>query len=299
MKDNLKSYTKLDLVQGSEAWIAARFDYVTASNTACLFDLHPQKTKLQYFEELTTRTEKLISDSTQKLFDIGHKAEVMGREYAENHYGIEFPAMVVVSQRCPGLLASLDGFNETRKIIFEAKFVGAESLRKIKEDGILPPHHEVQVQAQLLATGAEKCVYFALDPQGHAAVIEVFPNPDYHAEIIEAVQSFLSDLKEGKAPAPSMRDYVEIDDAKFQELERLKVQLDLTQKLFDEVKAELSEKYKDHPRIRSGLVTMVRSFRKGNINYSKVPNLKGVDLEKYRGASIESVTVRLEKEGKK
>jgi putative phage-type endonuclease len=299
VKDNLKLYTKLDLIQGSKEWLAARLEHVTASNVPCLFNLSPYKTKLQYFEELTTKTEKPISDQTQVLFDIGHKAEAMGREYVEKHYGFECPASVVVSQRCPGLLASLDGFNETRKIIFEAKYVGAETLRKIKEEGTLPVHHEYQVQAQLLATGAEKCVYFALDPQGHAAVIELTPNADIQVEIIEAVQEFLSDLKEGKAPAPSMRDYIEIKDAKFEELERLKVQLDLTQKLFDEVKQELAEKYKDHTRIRSGLVTMVRSFRKGNIAYAKVPQLKGVDLEKYRGAAIESVTVRLEKEGKK
>ena len=48
-------------------------------------------------------------------------------------------------------------------------------------------------------------------------------------------------------------------------------------------------------RVRAGGVTITRSLRAGNINYKSVPQLKGVDLERYRGKASEVVTVRIEK----
>ena len=283
MKTTLKLYQKLELVQGSQEWKAERLKYTTASNVAALFGLSPYKTKLQYFEELTTGTEPEIDSAKQMLFDIGHNAEIKGREYVEGHYGAAFPAAVIISTACPDLLASLDGFNEEHNAIFESKYVGRDVLAKMRaEPGWIKPEHECQVQAQLLASGAAKCIYFALDPDGEAAVLEVLPNLEYQRDIAEAVTKFMADVRAGIAPEPSDRDWHDPQDEAFKTLAELKRQADAAADAFDAAKGELIKKYENHTRIRAGGVTMVRTITKGNIQYAKVPQLKNVIREVSR-----------------
>ncbi len=296
MKMNARSYERLELIQGTPEWLERRLKHATASNVPAIMGLSPYKTKLQYFEELTIGTSEEISDAKQKLFDIGHNAETKGREYLESHYGATFPPAVVVSIACPDLLASLDGFNEDADVIYESKYVGRDVLKRIREEkGWMPAHHECQIQAQLFATGAKMCVYFVLDPDGEAAVLEVLPNPDYMRDIAQAVTQFMKDVREGKAPDPSDKDFFTPADERFATLAELKRMADQAAEAFDALKEAVVEEYKDYKRIRAGGVTVTRSVRVGNIQYAKIPMLKNVNLEQYRGKPSVSVTVRLEK----
>jgi putative phage-type endonuclease len=288
-------YVRLDLEQGTEEWKQERLKRITASQTPVLFDLSPYQTRLQLFEEKTYGKEEPVSEEKQVLFNIGHKAEEVMREYVRSKFNLEVTPAVVVSKECPELLASLDGFDESRGIIFEAKYIGQDALFDVKK-GKIKAHHECQIQAQLLATGAEKCLYFGLDPKGEAAIVDIFPDNDYQARIAEEAVKFMSDVREGKEPEPSMRDFYIPDDPRFLDLKNLKLKADEIAAQFEALKKELALKYKDNPRVLAHGLTMIRSLRKGNVNYSKIPQLKGLDLDKYRGAPIETVTVRLKKE---
>lgn len=290
------SYKILDLVQGSPEWLNARYDYITASDVPVLFDLSPYKTTLQLFEEKCMRVEAPKDKSKETLFAIGHSAEVAGRKWLVEKLGHDLPAVVVASTDIPELLASLDGFSEEESLVAEFKYVGKESLKLIK-DGKLPAHHEYQVQSQLLATKASKAIYFALDPSGDAAMLDVLPNAEIQEQIKKQVQHFMSLVKTGESPEPSSRDYLTPEDARFDKLKELKLQMDQFSDQFEALKVELAKEY-THPRIKAGGVLFIRSFRKGNVQYAKVPQLKGVDLDSFRGKSIETVSVKLEKKEK-
>lgn len=288
------NYTKLDLIQGSPEWLAARRNYLTASDSSCLFELNPYKTKLQLFEEKAFGKEQPISDTKQTLFNIGHKAEEAGRNWYHKHFGIELKPAVLVSVPHPDILASLDGLNESKGFIFEAKYIGQEALDEVKK-GNIKPNHDCQVQTQLLVSGAEKCVYFGLAPNGDAAIVDVYPNKDLQRDIAEAAAKFMADVRAGDAPEPSMRDFYTPEDPRFEMLRKLKEQGDQAADDFEALKRELTEHYSSYARIRAGGLTITRSFRKGAIQYAKIPQLKGVDLEKYRAKASETVTVRLDK----
>ena len=45
-------------------------------------------------------------------------------------------------------------------------------------------------------------------------------------------------------------------------------------------------------KVRGAGVTLVKSVRQGNVNYKAIPELAGVDLEKYRGAPSEVWTLK-------
>lgn len=188
-------YEILDVEQGTDKWKQERLKWVTASQAPSIMNLSPYQSAVELLKEKITGKEADVSGYKQVLFQKGHDAELAAREWVESHLNIKFPPSVVLSKRCNGLLASLDGFNQEKNIILEAKFMGVAALSDVKA-GKIKPHHACQVQAQLLATGAEKCIYFATTPSGDSAVIDIKPNAEYAQTIQKAVASFMVDLEE-------------------------------------------------------------------------------------------------------
>jgi len=60
----------------------------------------------------------------------------------------------------------------------------------------------------------------------------------------------------------------------------------------DEAKSQLVE-LTSHAREHGGGVTVARFLKKGSVDYKRVPELTGVDVEQYRGAGREEVRVTL------
>lgn len=288
---------KLNLVQGSVEWLNARYEYLTASQAPVLFDLCPYQTRLGLFEEKVLREEVKSNEDKEFIFAKGHAAEKTMRDWLDRA-GLKYEPAVLVSNEHPFLLASLDGITPSGTRILECKYVGAARLEAIRK-GTVPPNHLCQVQTALLVSGAEVCDYFASDPSGEAHVLEIFPDKAYQAEVVEAARKFMECVRTGEPPEPGERDWhtpAPEERTKFEELERVNAELSLLQDTFDSLKAELVGNYADKKRVTWGAVQIIRSIKKGTIDYKKVPQLKGLDLEKYRRPSSEVASVRFKKE---
>jgi putative phage-type endonuclease len=291
-------YTKLDLVQGSPEWLAARLNHVTASNVPSLFGLSPYKTALEYATELLTKTEKSTLGKAE-LFAKGHQVEAAAREWTKANLGIEFIPQVIVSSDIPCLLASLDGLEEQKGIVFEAKYVGRDALADVKR-GILKPHHDYQVQAQLLAAGCDKGIYFAMDPAGDAAVLDVVANPTIQSQILETVPAFWAGILEGRLPEPGEKDVynAEADEdlAKLYLLEQQHLKIKAEYQALEEL---VLTRYSGKSKVAGRGVHINHSWRKGNVDYARIPQLKGVDLDRYRkdGQLVTSVKFDKDKKG--
>lgn len=70
--------------------------------------------------------------------------------------------------------------------------------------------------------------------------------------------------------------------------------VDEAQAKADAAKARLVE-MASHCRETGCGVSVTRYWKVGNVDYKKVPELQGVDLEPYRGKSREEVRVTVEK----
>lgn len=287
-------YRKLDLIQGTPEWHQARFDHITASNTPVLFDLSPYKTRLQYFEELTERHEQQLDKFKLHLFQMGHAAEEAGREWVKKNLDLSLVPVVVESIETPELLASLDGFDESKGVIFEAKYVGAEKLKEIGS-GLIPGHHTCQMQAQLRVTGAESCLYFAMDGNGNAVHHTIKPDASYGDDIARAASRFMELVRNREAPEPSERDFKTVEDPRFNQLEELHRSLKALEEQYSALEDAIKSDYANDRRVRGGAVQIVRYTQRGSIQYAKIPQLKGLDLEKYRAASSERVRITVKK----
>jgi putative phage-type endonuclease len=291
-------YTVLEVEQGSDAWKQARFEKFTASQTAALYNLDPYRTLLQIAEEKRDRREPPVDPSKQQVFAMGHEAERAGREFLKRNYGLNLEPAVLVSSLVQDLLASLDGFNPDRGLIFEAKYMGREKFAKVKH-GEIPPHHAYQVQAQLLTSGAKKCLYFAMDPEGSAEAIELRPDFEMQKDIGERVTAFMENLRKGILPEPCDRDVIQITDARFAELAILHRQIKSMEAQYSELESSLLSQYSEHARFQAGDVLVTKYWAKGNVDYSKIPQLKGVDLERFRKAGSMRTKVTFKKDGEK
>lgn len=283
----------IELEQGTPEWLSVRLNHVTASNVPAIQNISPYKTRLEYFEELFNKKTKPIANN--HAMQIGHQVEIAGREYCESHYGFKMSPAVVKSKVIPDLLASLDGFNIDQEIIFESKYVGAEVLKSILESKI-PDHHYAQVQSQLLATGAKQCIYFAQNPAGEVAIVEIKPSAKAMTQISEDVTKFMQDVREGNFPEPSDRDFISVNDLDLETLRLLKLDIDKRSEEYDTIKKRLDEKYKDVYRLKGNGVMMYRSIVKGSVQYAKIPELQTLNLDAYRAKPRTQVTFKLTKE---
>ena len=287
-------YRSLNLVQGSAEWLASRLEHVTASNVPSLFGLSPYKTALEYATEILTKTEKSGLEKSV-LFARGHQVEAAAREWAKSNLGINFIPKVIVSEEIPCLMASLDGIEEEKGLVFEAKYVGKEALADVKL-GILKPHHDFQVQAQLLASGFDKAIYFAMDPVGDAAVMDVVANGEVQKQILEVVLQFWADLLEGKLPEPSEKDILVVEnDPDFEVLFSLDQQIKDLKRAYDEKEEAVLKRYEGKTRVAGRGIHISRSWRRGTVDYGKIPQLRDIDLERFRKSGSLVTSVRFDK----
>lgn len=184
-----KPYEILNLKQGSQEWLDARYNHITASQVASLMGYCPYTSREELLQQKLTRTEKELTEFQKNLFQRGHDAEFECRTWCEAQFKASFSPLVVVSKDLPFLMASLDGFNLDTNTIFEAKFMGEKSLSDV-ELGKIKTHHMIQIQAQLLVSGADHCLYFCTDGKGKACSLTIWPDKFYMDSISEEASFF-------------------------------------------------------------------------------------------------------------
>ncbi len=190
-------YVDLGLEQGTPEWINARYEYVTASEVAPILGIKDYKTRTEIMTIKLTRREPVVSGFKQRLFEMGHLAEESARKWAAQVLNIHFRPMCLKSKSFPHLMASLDGFDVERGLILEAKYLGEASCKDVKERKI-KASHAAQVQTQLLVSGAKKAMYFAMDPQGNAEVVAIYPDAEMQHRIVTETQKFFNEWQEKK-----------------------------------------------------------------------------------------------------
>jgi putative phage-type endonuclease len=282
---------KHEFTQGSESWLAFRRTMRNASESPMVMRVSP------------FGGWQAVKDSKEgKGFEgnaatrHGQKHEETARQKFEEEYGlIGSPTVVSNGQYA----ASLDWLSHDGKTIAEFKvpYQGKNSkLWKAMEKGDCL-YYIWQVQHQLMVTpSAELCVFFVLDAEsGESLSIEIQPSQGHQEAIRNTWDEWEAWRNSGDAEpkkdgllrkdelwASLADEYIKakkLADIAAEEAERCKKAL-----------IELTDTDKEHG---SG-VCVTRSFRKGSIDYAKVPELRGVDLEPYRKSSTTVTTVTVE-----
>lgn len=156
-------YEIIDAIQGTDDWLNARKSCFTASEAPAAFGKSKYMSRDKLLAQKSTGLIEELNVTTQALFNKGHETEAMARKYAEELIGEElYPITAKVEIAGLPLLASLDGITMDNLIIFEHKLLSAPLVKQV-ESGLLDEHYSIQLDQQLLVTGAKKALFVTSD----------------------------------------------------------------------------------------------------------------------------------------
>ena len=277
-------------------WHKWRSEGIGASDAPVIMEVSPWATPHELWQEKTGR---LIKNRTTWATQRGNDMEPRARAKLELMLDIEFPATLAEHPSYTFIRASLDGWNQEKKIVLEIKCPGAEDHAKA-EHGEIPAKYFPQLQQQLFVTGANKLFYYSYSENvhkiGNGFLVEVFPDKEYQKKLFDKLCKFWKCVTDDIEPDLIERDYKLIRNADLlsdliswkETSDNLKV----LEKRLETMKAKIlsHEKVKDS-RVRCGNFKIGFTSRKGNVDYKKIPELKEIDLEQYRGKTTTYQTI--------
>lgn len=153
----------LAIDQGSDAWLEVRKAHFTASEAPAALGQSKYVTRTALLHQKATGIVEEVGQFKQALFDRGHQAEAAARAIAEQIVGGDlYPITATMKIDGLDLLASLDGATMDEEIIWEHKLFSEELAADVRA-GTLAPHYTVQMDQQLLVSGAKKCLFMTSD----------------------------------------------------------------------------------------------------------------------------------------
>jgi hypothetical protein len=171
----------------------------------------------------------------------------------------------------------------------------ASALWQSVEGGTLPAYYVAQIQHQLMVSGAAQAHLWVFD--GERGLLRVIDPDAGAAEAIRLAWDAFARFLDSDTPPPLVNaDTLKRSDADWHlaalafltakaEVEQADARLDATRQAL----VALAK----HPRKQGAGVSVTRYWKAGSVDYKKVVELKGVDLEVYRGKAREEVRVSL------
>jgi putative phage-type endonuclease len=281
----------IDIEQNSLDWHEYRKNKIGASIAPIIMGVSPYKTPLQLYEEIMGYTGKSFEHIGMKQ---GHLNEERARYLYQEKYKMPMFTQVVEHDNFSWMSASLDGLSVDNCQSIEIKCLSLED-HSLAKKGHYPSHYYPQMQHQMAITGHEFMHYVSYYRQEgdkeEIEVVKVERNEDYIKKLIDKEKKFLDCLLTFNPPDLIDRDYVSKEEDKdWLEYSTQWGILQAQKKFIEKQEKELKEAIVQSSNGRNckgfGL-TSLKIVRKGNVDYTAIPELKTIDLEQYRKAPSE------------
>jgi len=191
---------------------------------------------------------------------------------------------------------SLGGMTLEGDLIVEIKvpYKGqASALWQAVEAGEVPQHYGAQIQHQLMVSGAGQAHLWVFD--GERGLLRTIERDLAVMDaILAAWEAFAVFLATDTPPPLIDADTVHRDDAQWAQAALAYTQAKQAAQASDEALDRAKEALvalARHPREQGAGVSVTRYWKAGTVDYRKVAELRGVDLEQYRGKGREEVRV--------
>jgi putative phage-type endonuclease len=187
----------VSLTQGSPEWLAHRAQHFNASDAPAMLGCSPYKSRRQLLREVKTGLTPEVDAAAQKRFNNGHRLEALARPLAEDVIGEPLYPVTGTNGR---FSASFDGLTLAEDCVFEHKALNADLRAAFQTGADLPLHYRVQMEQQLLVSGAERVLFMASDWDGAGNLIEehhrwYLPDHGLRSQIADGWGQFARDLE--------------------------------------------------------------------------------------------------------
>jgi len=191
--------------------------------------------------------------------------------------------------------ASLDGLSFDGTTLVEIKCPLSLRDRASAQGGRIPSQYYAQLQHQLEVSGAQLAHYWSFHGTD-GILIEVRPDKEYARRLVEAEAAFWQLITENRWPEVANEELDLSADPQWRQatLRYREVRLRLESATFEEHRLRTTLTRMATARRTYGCgVEVLKSSRKGAVDYAAVPELRGVNLEPYRKPPVAVVKINL------
>ena len=281
--------------QRSEEWFKARKGRLTGSNVGAALGLNPWKDPEDLIRQMVREYHGADPEFTGNI----------ATEYGNMHE----PLAVMEYMGKTGFHPEETGFH----VHHEHDWLGASPDALIDDDGLIEvkcpfglrnkkgsdlvfktakeqPHYYAQMQVEMACTDRSWCDFYQWAKHGDAIERVNWDQEWWDKHLPAMIQFYNWYLSELDNPEHLEDKQKEINTFKakklIEEWDTLKATIDDAEARKKEVLAELVRISGERDALMHGR-KLTKVERKGNVNYKKIPELEGVDLEKYRGKPSE------------
>jgi len=280
--------------QNTPEWLEMRRDYVMASDVPALMGVCRYKTPYMIWQDkLGLAKPQLVNANMQ----YGKDKEAESLAYFNTlGLGIAEPA-VVFHPTIKHMGASLDGLTD-EMIIVEIKQCNDQDFATALLDK-LPDMHYAQVQAQMACVGIDFMNYLACNG-GKYKLVTVKRNDEYIENMIKVINDFWNNNVLAMVP-PALTDKdFRLRDPDWvttaAELDKVKKQIKELQAQDAKLSADLQHMSEDENSM-GGEYRYTKIVQPGKVSYSKIPEIKQIDLKPYTGESYVQWRLTKDKNG--
>ena len=271
-------------IQGSEEWLKLRDDKIGSSDAPVIMEASPWKTPYQLWEDKILGRRSKPTAVMQRGLDLEQRA----RDLFSDMTGFLVEPAVVVHDKHEWMMASLDAREITGKYIAEIKCPGRED-HEIAKSGKVPDKYYPQLQHQIEVCKLDKAYYFSFDGN-EGILVEVNRDQKYIIKLIEKEKVFWEQLQNLTPPQLGDKDFKVMDNDIWDTYASQWITLNTQLKELEKREQELRERLISMSRnqnCKGKGVKVAKILKKGNIDYSKIAVLQGMDLEVYRKEPVE------------
>jgi putative phage-type endonuclease len=273
------------LHQNTPDWHRWRMEGIGASDAPVIMGETPFKTARTLWSIKTGRRQE---DPAGPAARRGRELERFARRAYERQTGLQMEPLCLVHEEFEWMRASLDGLSFDGSTLLEVKCPLSLRDRASAQEGRIPSHYFAQLQHQLEVSGAERAHYWSFHGT-NGILIEIHPDGEYAKRLVEEEAAFWQLVKENRWPELADEEMDLSRDLKWRDIAQRyrELRLRLEVAAFEErtLRATLADMATARRTYGCG-VEVLKSSRKGAVDYSTVPELRGVNLEPYRKAPV-------------
>jgi predicted phage-related endonuclease len=201
------------------------------------------------------------------------------------------------------LSASLDGLEIEGACAVEIKAPGKVD-HELALKGIVPEKYIPQLQHIMEVCQLDEMYYMSYISDLDYTIFKVQKDYDYTARLLQAELDFWQRVQDRNPPQPTDRDIIEIKSeawthysdqyaALYVKKKDLQNQLASIELEEESIKSELIHLANQQSAQGAG-IRLTKSLRRGHIDYARIPQIQGIDLEPFRKPSTESWRISIQ-----
>lgn len=280
----------IDIAQGSPEWLELRKSKIGASEAPIIMGVSPWMTAYQLWEQKNDLRPPTADNAYMRR---GRELEKHALEKFNKLTGLNLYPRVAVHNELQFMLSSYDGCDDYGDVIVEIKCPGPEDHNTALL-GMVPDKYIPQIQHQIALVRPKRSFYFSFNEK-EDALIETDPNALYIDEMLVKEKEFFDCMTTFTPPKLTDADYIQREDDEWKALAQQYLLLSTSLNNLEKEEKAVKEKLitlAGKSNARGAGLLLSKIMRKGSVDYTAIPELKGLNLESYRKKPSEYWTIR-------